>query len=251
MIQDTVFFTPDIKRANYARIESIMAMENTDEKFIINEKTLRVEETLSANKSVYKLDLYQNQGSDGELEIKLNRNDLFFLTHMAVCIGREDPTNQAYANYPLYTFPDALVFDGDLSNSPALYDDLEAFCLEVVYNSLLTIKTVPVERIKNLWTGNFRYVPEQVSTASRLSQYGPSLEQKGFFPTQPNILLDGDDNNEIEIQLQLGGKSAIGGLIESDGTADTIQNKLVVLLQGYTVINGAKKVGQYQRYSAI
>lgn len=239
-----VYFTPSPQRAAYSRFRDLLTRE-TGEEFIINEKTLRLEAPLSATRSSYNLDLFENRGSDRQLEEKLNRNDLFFLTHIAMGVAQQDTTAGHYANFPVYFHGDQNVFVGnDGGGDP---DSLESYCVESLYNSKVNIKTSPVERLKDFLTYNFRYVPEQVAntTAKTTGQFGPTMEQRGFYPLNPNIIIDGYDNNTIELQLGTGGYTNIAGGINASNVAVDTSNVLVFLLHGFVAINAARKIGQY------
>ena len=243
-MNQSLYFTPSTQRANYSRFRDLLLRESGDE-FIINEKTLRLESALSANRSNYNLDLFENRGSDRPLEEKLNRNDLFFLTHIAMGIAKQDTTAGHYANYPIYYHGDQNVFVGnDGGGDP---DSLEWFCVEALFNSKMTIKTSPVERLKDFLTLNFRYVPENVanSTSKTAGQFGPTMEGRGFYAVNPNIIIDGYDNNTIELTLGTGGYTKIAGGINASNVAVDTSNVLVFLLHGFVAINGARKVGQY------
>lgn len=239
-----LYFTPSPQRAAYSRFRDMLLRESGEE-FIINEKTLRLEAPLSATRSSYNLDLFENRGSDRPLEEKLNRNDLFFLTHIAMGVAQQDTTSGHYANFPVYFHGDQNVFVGnDGGGNP---ESLEAYCIESLYNSKITIKTSPVERLKDFLTVNFRYVPEQVAntTAKTSGQFGPSMEARGFYPLNPNIIIDGYDNNTVELELGTGGYTNIAGGINASNVAVDTSNVLVFLLHGFVAINGARKIGQY------
>jgi hypothetical protein len=241
---NNVYFTPDTQRANYSRFRDLLIRE-AGEEFIINPQTLRLEAALSATRSNYSLDLFENRGSDRPLEQKLNRNDLFFLTHIAMGVAQANPTAGHYANFPVYHHGDQNVFIGnDSGGNP---QSLEAYCLETLWNSKLTIKTSPVERLKDFLTNNFRYVPENVAntTSKTTGQYGPTMEQRGFYAVQPNIIIDGYDNNTLELDLGAGALTNIAGGINASNVAVNTRNVLVFFLHGFVAINGARKVGQY------
>lgn len=241
---NNLYFTPSVQRAAYSRFRDLLLRESGEE-FIINEKTLRLEQALTANRSNYTFDLFENRGSDRPLEEKLNRNDLFFLTHVSMGVAQQDTTAGDYANFPIYFHGDKNVFIGnDGGGNP---DSLEAYCIEALYNSRMTIKTSPVERLKDFLTLNFRYVPENIAnaTSATTGQFGPTMEQRGFYPVNPNIIIDGYDNNSIELELGTGSYTNIAGGINASNVAVDTSNVLVFLLHGFVAINGARKIGQY------
>lgn len=236
-------------RAAYNRVRRLMTAENAGTEFIINQKTLRIEQLLTASKNQYTFDLYENRGSDRELEIKLNRNDLFFLTHIGLCLTKQDATTTPakYGNYPLFTHPDPNYFLGDDSTNPT-----ENLALECVYNGRLTIKTEPVERLVDYHTQMFRYVPERnytiaagSQTDDEFPQWGPDIESRGFVELHPNIILDGQENNEVRLTLGSGNTELIAGAVNGSGSAVDTRNVAVLLLHGFVVVNGAQKVGRW------
>jgi len=243
-MNQAVYITPSKQRGNYSRFRDLLLRESGDE-FIINEKTLRLEAPLTANRSNYKLELFENRGSDRPLEEKLNRNDLFFLTHIAMGVAKQDVSNGNYANYPIYFHGDQNVFIGNDGGGDS--DSLEWFCVEALYNSRLTISTSPVDRLKDFLTVNLRYVPENIAngTSKTAGQFGPTMEGRGFYELNPNILIDGFDTNAVEVTMGTGSYKNIAGGINASNVAVDTSNVLVVLLHGFVALNGARKVGQY------
>jgi hypothetical protein len=232
-------------RAAFNRVRKLMKYQNPDVDFIINQDTLRIEQVLEASKNSYTFDFSENRGADRKMERKLNRNDLFFITHLAVCIAQQDASNGNYANYVLHTFPDPQIFVGDDSTNLKEY-----LALETIYGGRLSIKTTPVERLTDFLAHNFRYVPERgviKKTATQNNdepaQYGPSLEEKGFFALTPNIIIDGQENNTASLTLGSGDTTLIAGGVDASNDAVDTSNVLVLLAHGFKVVNGAKKVG--------
>ncbi len=247
-----VYVSTNEERAIYSRIQGLVEKETGMKNLQINQKTLRLEQALSSAKNQYSFDIRENKGSDRELEVKLNPNDLFFITHMAICIAQQDETTtpKRYGNYPLHTFPDPQVFIG---NDTANLEEWQA--LEGIYNGLISIKTSPVERFIDFPTFHFRYVPErgvQKQAAPQINdepaQYGPGLDKRGFFALTPNLILDGYDNNSITLTLGGGDKTVIAGGIDDSNSAVNTSNVLVILLHGFIVLNGARKLSRYAAY---
>jgi len=244
-----IIVSNDKDRAAYSRIRELMQNENPGVEFIINQDTLRLEQVLSASKSSYTFDMYETRGSDRPAEKKLNRNHLFFLTHLALCLTKQDTTTtpKRYANYPLFTNPDPNFF---LGNDSTNMEEWQA--LETIFGGKLTIKTSPVVRLEDFLATNFRYVPErnyQVDYGNQVNseypQYGPGLEEKGFFSLTPNIIIDGQENNTITLTLGEGDTTLIAGGLSSAGASVNTSNVLVVLMHGFVVVNGAQKVGRW------
>jgi hypothetical protein len=251
--QNAVIFSPDMERADYRRIQQLMKQQNRGTDFIINQSTLRVEKVLDPNKNSYNFDLYETGSeSDRAQERKLNRNDLFMVTHVALNIVKQDTTNGKYGNYPLFTFPDPNYFIGINAGG-----DTEAEALEMIYNGELNIKTSTVERLPKFLTNNLRFAPEAQTNlpgdtnellAATVPQYGPTHAERGYFRLNPNLILDGQENNEIRVDLGTGNKAVIAGGIDEANEALDTTNVLVLLLHGFMVNNGAQKVGRWTAY---
>jgi hypothetical protein len=244
--QSPIVFTPDAERAAYRRVEEMMKRFNPGVDFIINRSTLRVEQALAASKNKYSFDLYENPGSDRPLERKLNRNDLFVITDLAMHVAKFNPTTGDYANYRLYTFPDPNYFSG----LAAGVNEWES--LWPLYNGEISVVTKPVQRLEGFLTSNLLYVPEKqtlLSTGDQLNdepaQFGPTHQHRGFFSLQPNIILDGQENNNIELTLGPGQTTQIAGAVDNSGNAVTTRNVVIVQLLGFEVKNGAQKVNRW------
>jgi len=244
-----IVFTPDTERASYRRVEALMKDANPGVDFIINRACLRVEQALAASKNKYSFDLYENPGSDRQLERKLNRNDLFVITDIALVLTKYNPTSGDYANYPLLTFPDPNYFVG-LSGGVNEYESLRP-----IYNGEITITTKPVERLEGFLTSNLLFVPEKQTFLTAGSQvndepamFGPTHQERGFFNLQPNIILDGQENNTIELTLGTGQTTLIAGGYDNSGNALATRNAVVFMALGFEVKNGAQKVNRWTAY---
>jgi hypothetical protein len=241
-----IHISSDAKRAAYSRVQRMMKDFNGGVDFIITDATLRVEQSLSASKNKYSFDLYENPGSDRSLERKLNRNDLFVVTDIALLIAKYNPTSGDYANYRLFTFPDPNYFAG-LSGGVN-----EADSLFPLYNGEITITTKPVERLEGFLTSNLLYIPEGQTILlagsqlnDTLAEFGGTNEKRGFYPLQPNIILDGQENNSVELTLGAGQTTLIAGGFDNSGDPVDTRNAVVIMLQGFEVKNGAQKVNRW------
>lgn len=253
-------FSPDVRRADYERAFQFLARNGAVSKpdeLILNPATLRLEKVLSASNNQYTFELRSSGNGDGALERKLNQNDLFFLTDIALCIRQQDTstTPEQQANFPLFTYPDVENFPG-VAGGVA-----EAACLETIYNGELSFYTKPVERISKLLTNHFRYVPQKQvlpapsgttligQTVANLAEYGPTMEARGFMRVNPNLILDGYDSNEITLTLGAGDTSVIAGGVDAGGSSVNTSNKVVLLLHGFEAKNLAQKMARH--YTAM
>lgn len=237
---------PDKQRGRYLRVSDKMAQLARGlggEDFIIDEHTLRLEVVPVATKDRYTVDFYSNPNQDRNLEIKLNRNDLFFASSMCLAITKEDTAAGNYAQYPLYTFPDPNFFSG-VSGGVNEWD-----CLEAIYNGKLSFKTDPVDRLTSFATHHFRYVPERATLQSAFvgltsdlpPMYGPDDQGRGYYNFEPMLVFDGDHNNSAELVIGENTRTVIAGGVNGAGEAVDTSNVIVILLKGWRVKNGAQK----------
>lgn len=229
-MSSTVVVSPSKLRADYSRLLRKLAIG--DDKYIITSSVIRVENPLQENQNSYQFDLVENSSSDRPLEEKLNRNDLFAITHIRIGITRQDESvNPAqYGNFKLFTTNDANFFTG--TN--------EANALANIYNGTLTVKTDNVERLQRLNTNLFEYIPERgyiianaPQVADEFPMSGPTLEERGYFYMQPQIILSGDQSNILTVNLGTGDTTGIAG-------AGPQTNVLVCELFGYQVNNAVQ-----------
>lgn len=235
-------------RGAFSRVQRHLAKYGVSD-LIIYPTLLRIEQLLSPSKSSYFFDVYSNTGSDRPLENKLNRNDAFFLTHMGLALQKEDSAAGKYGNYPIFTSPDPNYFSGDDSTNAKEYEALQCIC-----NGKLTVKTKPVDRARNFPTELLMYTPERgyliapgagPQVENELPQYGPTMEAKGFMAVPNMIILDGADDNKVELILGEGDTTLIHGPVDNAGDDVTTRNKVVMRMFGFVVDNGAAKVGKY------
>lgn len=233
----------DAKRAKLNRAIEALQIDLKD--YIVSEHTLRLEKLLVAGQNAYDFDLYQNPGSDRPLENKLNRNDVLIITELALAITKQDATTTPprYANYPLYHFPDPAFFLG----VPAA-GLTEAQCLETVYNGKLAIKTNNTERLPGLLTAHFRYAPNRTTATTVHAEYGPEMAGRGFFPTEPHVILNGQQNNSVRLGIGAGETTVIAGGISAAAAALDTRNVCVLLIHGFLVSEAAEAALRWNTY---
>lgn len=232
-------------RAVYERAREISGY---DPNFLIHEKTLRLEQALIPGRNSYSFDFFQNTSSDRPGEMKLNKNDLFLIASMALVITKQvSASDPATGNESLYTFPDPNYFVGAPGAGAKEYR-----CLKTIYNGFTTIKTSPVERVRDFHNLHFLYNPERGTikqAAPQINdddpQLGPFNEQRGFYPMVPNVVIDGNENNTIELVLAKGDTGVIDGSVNAAGAAATTRNVVTYLVNGYVIVNGAKSKLQW------
>ncbi|MCK9618651.1 MAG: hypothetical protein M0R21_12545 [Lentimicrobiaceae bacterium] len=122
---------------------------------------LRVEQTLTNTASRYNFNL-KAIGGESITEVKLDRNDLFVVSDIAVYLLCQ--TNAKIGKDVLQTYPNKQVFPAVSGFDP---DDLEA-----IYNGWFTLKIGSTVNVEKMSMQNFRLVPQtQQSSSSNKSQY--------------------------------------------------------------------------------
>lgn len=224
-----VYISPDKARADYERFLRVLGIDSKNH--IVTPKILRAEKELRANNNSYRFDLIENNASDRPLEEKLDRNSMFAITHVRLGIAKQNKVAEPaqYANYKVFTTNDANYFTGAG----------EATSLAPVYNGKMGIRTDNVERLQDFLTSMLEYIPERgyinfvaPQVADEFPMVGTSLDEKGFFALTPQIIISGDQQNDVLLTLGQGNISAIAG----DPTADET-NVLVLELAGFHVAN--------------
>lgn len=222
-------------RSVYSRMLSALGIEQND--YIITERTLRLEAALDASKSSYTLNIKDSQNGR-PLEQKLNQNDSFVISHIGMAITKQDTVASPaqYANFPLFTHPDPNFFVG------ASGGDNEWHALECLYNGSMTLNANNTDVVDKFNTFHFRYVPERgylVAAGSQVNdeypQYGPTPGARGLYPYAVNVILNGQDNNTVEIAVGDGDKTLIAGGVNNAGASVDTSNVLVVLLHGFEI----------------
>lgn len=226
----------DPLRSSWQRVMGVLEANNPGSlnDFIVQPAALRVENVITT-KTNYTFNLYETQGGQQQTptEIKLNRNDAFFVTHISLLLAKQVTGVSAVplANTRVWSYPDAVTFSGAG----------EAAALEAFYNALMTFKTVPIERIQALDTNVFRVEPPTRVAATSGDEWGPGMGMFGYFRLPAEIILDGSQDNSISVNL------ANGADIDAAAGITDESNILITKCFGYKVINGAQKVGLYLR----
>ena len=176
-----------------ARMALINANAN-DPNFNINnykltQSFLRLEQQLAINTSQYVFPVLTTQQPITNNEQRLNLQDSFIVSAISFQLAiKANATDTAFISQ---TFPD-----------PALFP-LGAAALRAVYNSTFTL-SVNNNRLLTAWPLDRHYLAPQQQTVA-----GPPafVNQKdaatdGIIPMEPNIILVGTKNNELQVNLK-------------------------------------------------
>ena len=199
--------------------------------FQIVRRVLRLEQVVSATATQYVYNVYENAGGTQRVtERRLSRNDAFAIEGLALWFYKAAAGSEGQAQP--YPWPNPTVFSGAG----------EAAALMAFYNGLLTLRTTPVDRIISLDTQMLQYRPGFVPEAGAFvgaggPSWGPSTQERGFFPIIPEPVLDGQMDNQFTLTLGTGTPTA--------GATTPNINVSVLAVLGYQVINGANRLGSW------
>ena len=161
----------------------------------------------------------------------------------------EGATPKQYANFPTVYHADPNFLIG----APAGQVKEYVSC-QVLYNSLLSMKSQRVDRLGNLHTSLLQYVPERPYVLPAASgQTNPELPQlpsgvDSFFRVMPNPVLSGQDDNKVELILGNGDIESIEGTADAAGAAVTTRNVIVVEIYGYLLVDVARAALQFDHF---
>jgi hypothetical protein len=187
---------------------------------VIAPHVLRIEQTITNSDSIYTFPVLQDGTVPLKTEIRLNKNDILFMTHVGLYIY-EKTLNQEGAGV-LQTYPNEIAFTTGAGFTKAH--------LETIYNSQLRLKVGTREFVSGLDTRLFRWVPQtQQSAATNKSQ---ADEDAGMIQLPTYYSLRGTD--EIEISLSVPVFSGI-----QMANIAPLTNQLVLKCKGFLIKGGA------------
>jgi len=189
---------------------------------IIAPGKLRLEQTLTNSSNIIIMPVLEDSIAPLKTEVRLNKNDLFFMVGMGLFIVREETGKEGRA--VLQTYPNENTFPVVAGFKPT--------DLEVIYNGRLSMKVGAVEYISILDTNRFRFVPEtQQSAATNKDEFS---EDNNFAELPTHYKLRGTDQTEISIVLP-----TFNG-IEIESVTAGFTHRLVLIPKGFIIKNGAK-----------
>jgi hypothetical protein len=208
-----VVISPDRSRSIYSGLEKWRK-----EGYIVSPGFVRVEQAIVNGKTVYTFPVTKDANSDTVTEEKLDRNDKFHVSHMGLFLMKRLSTKTGIE--VLQAYPNILEF-ADVS-STFLGADLEVF-----YNGKLAVKVGQTVWIEKMDTRRFRSVEEVQQAAA--STKSSAKEHSGFIELTPQILLDGNEKNEIKIEAPVHSSALV-----AHTTAST-SNYLVMMFRGFLI----------------
>ena len=216
-----------LKRAKYDELVKKYSAEGKE----VSPHFLRMEAQLKDNVNRYQFEV-KKVGGEANTERKLDRNDKFLITEMALGWLAYDEGKEAVAKFRTF--------------APADFPHHEA-----VYNGFLSLKTGSRVNIEALSTLNFKHVPEDNANSFDVV--------KCSYSGVENIILDGTKSHEIAVEFPTVPSMSIGEYTETVGVTDvagavegeteeepvthTYNTKLCLMLFGYIIKNGADGLG--------
>jgi hypothetical protein len=160
--------------------------ENKAQGIIPSPSYLRIEQTLSNSKGTYEFRLAKTD-NESITEVKLDRNDTFVVTDLAVYLVCETTAKAGKA--VLQTYVNQIVFPVVAGFTPS---DLEA-----IYNGRLELKIGQKVNIETLSLQNFRVVPETQQSA--VTNLGNRSVNDAKYPMGALLTLKGNMDTRITI----------------------------------------------------
>ena len=161
-------------------------------KFKTTQSYLRLEQAVVAGQTLYNFPLLINQGATFNTEQRLNLQDSFVVSQLGFFLAL--PSGATDATFKLQTYPNDFLF-----TNPAQY--------QIFYNSRLTI-SVNNNVIVPAWDLYRHKVVPQTQQTQALGAGSPedeiSGEEYGFYAVEPNIVLVGSKNYQVQIELPVG-----------------------------------------------
>lgn len=192
--------------------------------------TLMLVTPLSPSQSSYELNPVEGVTASVPTARLMQRSDLFAITGCGVLFTRATYSSvngqlSAYGNYPRYTYPYVSVFAG--SNE-------QAGLLNVV-NGILSLSVQNDQQ----WAEpilRMVYADQYINAQPTTSVYGGTNGKQGILDLNSLVILDGNNDNKVTVQLPTGGT-----LTNIDGnTNSTTRNLIVVMLSGFRVRSAAQ-----------
>jgi hypothetical protein len=178
---------------------------------------LRCEVTLKNGVNKYKFD-HRTVGSESSTERKLDRNDLVYVT--SIMLGWLECKEGEEATAPIHTYANAS------------FPNVEA-----VYNGFLSLKTGSKVNFEAMPCLDFKYVPQTQgnATAGTLDQFNVMDAARSGVE---DLYLHGTKSHELTVEFP-----TTGSMTLESTTAGTVR-KLVLMLNGFIIKNGADALGK-------
>ncbi|RTL56241.1 MAG: hypothetical protein EKK37_17360 [Sphingobacteriales bacterium] len=182
---------------------------------------LRLEATIKNSVNSFQFKTFEGDGATVyATEKRLDRNDAFIATQLAVKLLQQDVAN-AKTSGRLHSYPNLTAFTA-----------AQATDLEAIYNGYLQFTINRVKKFVALDTYRFLNVP--ITQQSALTNRDSLDYKTGFQKLTPQVVLDGSGTNELELFFPTyagwAGASAVAGT----------EHRVVLFLRGFLVTGGSQ-----------
>lgn len=198
---------------------------------------VKLQELATPNQTNYSFDpVKENTAAivgSGPTDFRFNKNDVFAVTHVGLRFRRSNyvsvsGTTNNYGNYEEFSFPHAAVFDGQ-NEQAGLFCVVNGAISLSVQNDQQWILPCTELVYKNA------YINDEVQTLT----WGPGQEGRGLLHLDTIILLDGGNDNNVQLSLLSGSTTNIDGHLNAGGDPQNVRNLLVPVLYGILFKNVA------------
>lgn len=222
-------------RADYLRVgEAVAGMLGIDfasfkNSYKFYDDELRLITPLSPSQSSYNFNPVRGIDTNLPTSSLMDKSDLFAVTGVGLFFTRATYASatgalSAYGNYPAYTYPYAAVFSG--SNE-------QAGLLNVVNGQVAL--AVNSDQQWSLPANRMVYADQYINAQVQTVQYGGTNGQQGILDLNAIVIMDGENQNVVTVNLPAGGT-----LTNIDGNTNaTTRNILGVRLIGFRIRNAA------------
>lgn len=222
-------------RADYLRVgEAIAATYGIDFNTFKNtykfyDDELKLITPLSPAQSTYNFNPVRGIDTNLPTSSLMDKSDLFAVTGVGLIFTRATYASatgalSAYGNYPVYTYPYAAVFSGT---------NEQAGLLNVV-NGQVSL-SVNADQQWNIPAERMVFANQYINAQAQTIQYGGTDGQQGILNLNSIVIMDGENQNVLTVQLPTGGT-----LTNIDGNTNaTTRNILGVRLIGFRIRNAA------------
>lgn len=204
----------------------------------VSQSTLIFRQPIVAGNSTYTFATLQNQAPVLPGEIRLDLQDLFAVTTIAVCFsGTYNIAGPPAVSVRDYFF--ASMFQMDLAALPLM--TLYQGTMAVDINNIRYLDRWDLQRHK--YAGQTQLQGFVGGVTEFFQQNEISGNTSGFFPVDPAIILNGDAKNTFTIQMPTNTLTPVLNLPFADpaGVAATVDiDQIVIIARGYLAQNSSK-----------
>ncbi len=224
-----------------------IAVEQLMEQYLVTFHSLEAWRYLDPNQSKYDFTFNAGVSTPVPGESLLDKNSWFGIIGMSLCFKKCDyaaatSTYSNHGNYGVKTWPTPQYFNGPASAA----GKTEWQNLMTIEEGKVSLRSGTADMFNSFKAREFFLQGVSSESLSPLDhqQYGPSLDERGFFQYAPHFILDGGQDNVMSIELANGDRSIIDG---NNNPLTNTRNMLGARLFGVIVRNTNAKSCDVQR----